>query len=139
MAGASVQFERKGMGLEKFLFVDDFDEPNHRTVFVGLIPPGLSSVKSLLEAIEAALLFPGYFGRNWNAVYDCLRDFEWISQRTVALVHCELPHLPEEELRTYLAVLRDASEDWQADEAHELYIVLPRVAKDGVFRLVSGG
>lgn len=125
------------MGLEKLLFVDDFDKPNHRTTFVGVLPPGLSSGKNLLEAIEAALLFPGYFGRNWNALYDCLRDFEWISQRTVALVHRELPHLPEEELRTYLAVLRDASLDWQADEAHELYIVLPRIAKDEVFRLVS--
>lgn len=127
------------MGLEKFLFVDDFDASNHRTIFVGLIPPGLSSGKNLLEAIEAALLFPGHFGRNWSALYDCLRDLEWISQRTVASVHRELPHLPEEDLRTYLAVLRDASEDWQADEPHELCIVFPRVAKDEVFRLVSGG
>jgi RNAse (barnase) inhibitor barstar len=125
------------MELEKFLFVDAFEELGHQDVFVGLVPSGIASSKGLLEAVEAALLFPSYFGCNWNALYDCLRDFEWLSQRTIVLVHCELPQLSAEELKTYLEVLRDAAEDWQADEAHELRIAFPIKAKSEVILLLS--
>jgi hypothetical protein len=125
------------MELKKFLFIDEFEELGHQDMFVGLVPSGIASSKGLLEAVEAALLFPSYFGCNWNALYDCLRDFEWLSQRTIVLAHRELPQIPEEELKTYLEVLRDAAEDWKPDEAHELRIALPMKTKSEVIRLLS--
>jgi RNAse (barnase) inhibitor barstar len=133
----SRQFESEDMGLKNFLFVDQFAEPDEQDVLVGLVPSGVASSKDLLEAVKAALLFPSYFGCNWNALYDCLRDFEWVSQKTVVLAHRDLPNLPKEDLKTYLEVLRDASEDWQPGEAHELRIVLPLAAKSEVIRLLS--
>src|SRR5262245_61865038 len=30
--------------------------------------------RALMEALAAALRFPDYFGKNWDAVTDCLRD-----------------------------------------------------------------
>ena len=31
----------------------------------------------LLERTAAALGFPGWFGQNWDALYDCLADLGW--------------------------------------------------------------
>ncbi|KWA11575.1 hypothetical protein WT37_21165 [Burkholderia territorii] len=69
------------------------------------------------------LTLPGYFGFNWNALFDCLRDFHWISERTVVIVHDELPELEPSEMKTYFEVLRDAVTDWKVGEAHSLQVV----------------
>ncbi len=37
-----------------------------------------SSEKALLDAIAAAFQFPGYFGRNWDALIDCWSDMAWL-------------------------------------------------------------
>ncbi|MFR9164902.1 MAG: barstar family protein [Dysgonomonas sp.] len=31
--------------------------------------------------------FPNYFGFNWNALLDCLRDFDWIEEKYIILIH----------------------------------------------------
>ena len=40
----------------------------------------------LLDAIAEAMNFPAYFGKNWDALEDCLRDLEWISAKGYALL-----------------------------------------------------
>ena len=32
----------------------------------------------LFYEFSEAFLFPGYFGENWNALWDCLRDLKWL-------------------------------------------------------------
>ena len=39
--------------------------------------------------MAAALQFPSYFGANWNAVNDCLRDLQWLRARAYLLVITE--------------------------------------------------
>jgi RNAse (barnase) inhibitor barstar len=36
----------------------------------------ITSKVDFLDAIATALDFPSYFGRNWDALVDCLRDIE---------------------------------------------------------------
>ena len=36
------------------------------------------SKAALLDAIAAAFQFPGYFGRNWDALIDCWSDMSWL-------------------------------------------------------------
>ncbi|UXC17244.1 barstar family protein [Comamonas squillarum] len=85
---------------------------------------GLSihNVEQLLREIDQLFHFPGYFGFNWDALYDCLRDLSWITERQVVLMHAELPSIPEQELRIYLEVLRDAVLDWKDSDSHSLAV-----------------
>lgn len=36
------------------------------------------SVEAFMDSIAAALEFPDYFGRNLDALYDCLTDLSWL-------------------------------------------------------------
>jgi len=44
----------------------------------------MSDKKALLDHLAAELAFPAYFGGNWDAVMDCLTDFEGNSLVIVA-------------------------------------------------------
>jgi RNAse (barnase) inhibitor barstar len=65
---------------------------------------------AFFEEVARALRFPDYFGRNWDALTDCLRD-----AGAVALIveHAEdlLSAEPPEQFDTLLAVLSDAAGD----------------------------
>ncbi|ARA76343.1 hypothetical protein RC90_20820 [Pectobacterium brasiliense] len=92
-------------------------------VFFVRLDPLISSTDELLKSMYYLLWFPGYFGFNWNSLYDCLRNFEWISYTKIIIEHDSLPDIPYFELKTYLEVLRDAVIDWESDERHQLEIV----------------
>lgn len=40
----------------------------------------------LLAAIASALSFPSYFGRNLDALYDCLTDLSWLPEGEHVLI-----------------------------------------------------
>ncbi len=86
-------------------------------------------------------LLPDYFGFNWDALDECLRDLQWIEQREIVLVHDDMPKLSEKELKTYLDILVYAIEDWQnfRDQQdwqnwieHKLEVVFPESAKEWI-------
>lgn len=48
----------------------------------------IQTENQLLKDISEAMLFPDYFGNNWDALEECLRDMEWIPAKGyVLLVH----------------------------------------------------
>ena len=105
--------------------------------FVARVGEGISTSAALLEGLRVELRFPAYFGANWNALSDCLRDLGWIEERTVVLCHADLPALPARDLRQYLEVLAQAVTDWREGEAHALRVVFPeglRAAVDAALR-----
>jgi len=122
---------------KNFFFNDDIQLDDAENTFAGHLPKDIHSAIKLLESIEIALRFPSYFGCNWNALYDCLRDFDWIEAKTIYLIHHDLPSLIDDELKIYLEILRDASEDWQHGESHELRIIFPSSEKNRVLQLLS--
>ena len=63
------------------------------------------------QAIACALDFPDYFGRNWDAVYDCLTDFNWLPAAGYVLVLDGFDQFATNEAKQWniaLKVLRDA-------------------------------
>lgn len=70
---------------------------------------------SLFGEFARALDFPDYFGHNWDALEECLADFEWLPAKGYILLitdaHAVLP-VDEDEYETLLEVLSDAGEAW---------------------------
>ncbi|RMQ42680.1 Barnase inhibitor [Pseudomonas cichorii] len=120
-----------------FTFVDGVAAYDTSKVFYARLEPGISDSDYLLRAISALLWFPGYFGMNWNALYDCLRDFEWIPCTKVVLVHEALPKIPEAELKVYLEVLSDAVLDWREGEEHSFEVVFPESERSDIERFFA--
>ncbi|MDR1203750.1 MAG: barstar family protein [Tannerellaceae bacterium] len=89
--------------------------------------------EDLLKQLSDKLKFPDYFGFNWDALFECLRDFHWIEQQKIVLVHDDLPVLEEKDLHIYLEILIDAVktwQDWKEGEEHSLEVIFPESGKD---------
>lgn len=59
---------------------------------------------STLDAIAAALSFPDWFGRNLDALYDCLTDLSWLPAGEHVLIWGGSDALKDAEPRAYLAI-----------------------------------
>lgn len=118
-------------GLNRDMLFDFTDESvvGAPDTHVARLPARLEKKEELLNALFKQLQLPGYFGFNWDALSDCLRDFHWLQTRTVVLVHVDLPLLLPEERRTYFEILADAVHDWQADPNHDFRVVFPNAAQ----------
>lgn len=46
----------------------------------------IRSKDQLLRLLGNALRFPAYYGVNWDALEECLRDLDWISEPSIVLV-----------------------------------------------------
>jgi hypothetical protein len=115
------------------------DAPEEWTnAYVASLPTGIASSSALLDALYVALQLPGYFGFNWDALSDCLRDLHWMKQRMVVLRHGDLPALPESELRIYLDVLSEAVTSWGAEEEHSLVVSFPGDVRRSLESALSG-
>ena len=100
--------------------------------FVHQLPAGLTSKEELLRALCEGLRFPGYFGFNWDALSECLRDFHWMNERTIVLSHADNPRLPSVEYSTYLEVLAHAVGSWGGDDEHWFRVVFPAAEREAV-------
>lgn len=109
-----------------FRFVDDADWNPQLECLLVVIPPNLGSAAELFSALESGLHLPGYFGRNWDALSDSLRDLHWIKERTVVLLHNDLPNLGPVDMTHYLSVLAEAAADWKPNESHEVVVIFPK-------------
>lgn len=100
-----------------------------KEAFVVRIPAGLTSAEALFQAFYEQARLPGYFGFNWDALSDCLRDFHWVACNQVVLLHADLPNLPPHDLLTYFDVLAECVASWVPGEEHSLKVVFPTAAR----------
>jgi RNAse (barnase) inhibitor barstar len=69
-----------------------------------------------LALCKKQMKLPAHFGENWDALADCLRDFEWLKSKgyVLQLSHGEkFSAAAPDEYRTALAVLAEAATFWK--------------------------
>ena len=97
------------------LYVEDIESQARSENLVAIVPAGIRSVDTLFSILSNALSFP-YFGRNWDALYDLLRDFWWTDIFQITVVHRDIPALSTAATRLYLDILACCVEDWKPGE-----------------------
>jgi RNAse (barnase) inhibitor barstar len=86
-------------------------EARGRGALVHLVGP-VTSKAAVLDAIGAALNFPAWYGRNLDALHDCLVDLSWQPDGEHVLIwagHRQLEAADPEGYRAVLSVLDDAA------------------------------
>jgi hypothetical protein len=86
----------------------------------------MDSKTSLLRAISSSLCFPEYFGMNWDALEECIRDLSWLPKGDVLLVHESVPLRGDyKSLEIYLSILSNAAVKWMKSKDRRLLIAFP--------------
>ena len=94
------------------------------------IPASIRSKQKLLRTLADQLQLPDYFGQNWDALEECLRDLSWLPAGGVQIRHRDLPFSPgSQDRRTYLQVLRAAAAHWSESGSQRLICQFPPDAK----------
>lgn len=106
----------------QFEFVSDLTGFRAPGALVVRLPGRLRRKLDLLRALSARLKFPAYFGHNWDALEECLRDLSWLGAGVnIVLLHEQIPLTDDGQRRTYIDILRSA----QAAHGDRLRVVFP--------------
>ncbi len=106
-------------------------------IFCARLPGEIHNCEELLKALNDVLCFPAYFGFNWDALSECLRDFHWIPEKKIVLMHDKLPNIPEAQLKIYIEILGDAVLSWKPEEEHEFEVVFPESCRSNIEKMLS--
>jgi hypothetical protein len=88
------------------------------------VPRGLSTEQELFDVLYEQLHLPDYFGSNWNALEECIRDLSWLEPGMVVLIHKDVPlRKSPAALKVYLSILRGAISKWRESDERQLAVV----------------
>ena len=93
----------------------------------------ITDKESFLRMAAAAMNFPDYFGRNWDAFEECITDLEWIEKRPRVLIYDHVSTFLEQSQKEWgiaSGILADAAEESKKTKT-PLYILLRHAADYG--------
>lgn len=129
--------------------VEDFASPQD---FRLQVPKGIAIEMDIFLHYMKEGDFPDYFGRNWDALLDCLSDFSWANQYRILIIHNDLPLIDhEKDLRIYLEILKTAVDTWNEVREgpfiepiegwvhieHKLIVVFPVNVKEKIIQILK--
>ncbi|MEV7523073.1 barstar family protein [Streptomyces sp. NPDC091371] len=88
---------------------------------------GVQTKAELMRRVDAALRLPEWFGGNWDALADCLRDLSWLPDagRLVAVTSWRgYADARPADWETFSEILEEAVEFWRAEEDAPPFAVL---------------
>lgn len=105
---------------------------------IARIPAGIADKQDLLAALAETLSFPAYFGKNYDALWDCLCTLDGVSEYRVLLAHEDLPCMAEDDLRVYIEILYEALIFWETHyDEHIVAIAFPEAVRSGIAALTE--
>lgn len=112
--------------MNEFLFTDDPSAVAGKNTLCLHVPTALADKRAVLAWYAEALSFPSYFGANWDAFSECIRDLAWLAPSNIVIAHGDLPMAgyPSDQ-DIYLDVLADAVLDWKGDAARHFKVTFP--------------
>lgn len=112
---------------------------SHRFFLVATLAPNIKTTHKLIGSAGVIMGFPRHFGRNFDAFWDCIRSLA-SQPKDVALVHQDIPGVEQDDLETYLELLRDAILYWRKHAAeHHLEVWFPNSCRekiDGIMKTI---
>ncbi len=76
----------------------------------------MDTLEKMYQEFSSVFHFPDYFGKNFNALDECLNDLEWLPADGYLLVIKNAEYLLKKEsvdaLEGLMSVLRDVGEEW---------------------------
>lgn len=113
--------------MDNFIY-GDITLSRQSNVYVARLKQVIDNKKTLLEDLASELMFPDYFGHNWDALWDSIRYLDEIKAHNVILIHEKTPRLSEKDMLIYIKLLHDAVIDWKHprhEDLHNLIVVFP--------------
>ena len=80
--------------------------------------------------LSKALVFPNYFGENWDALCEVYRDFDWISNNDIVIIHEDLSLLDEYDFRMYLKIIKIPLSFWAGFNDHSVCFIFSEKEKN---------
>ena len=109
--------------MRPFILTSDLTTLRSEDTRVIDVPQNLADKQALLSWYGKALELPEYFGANWDAFDECLRDLSWIKERRLVLYHRRVPlEANPQDQKIHIDVLANAALDWKAGEEHEVLV-----------------
>lgn len=116
-----------------FQFADDPASYAAEKTRIIRLPGGIRSKRTLLKCLAQRLQLPGWFGGNWDALEDSLRDLTWLPEgEGVAIVHEDLPFGKGASRGVYLEILRSAIDHWRKRGDRPFVAVFPGSVQSAV-------
>lgn len=114
--------------------------------FIGVIPKGVNTEDELMHVYFDKLNLPGYFGGNWDALDEVLRDFDLINAENIIILHSDIPELSAEDQRLLIKVLGRAVKTMKDGPVagsqlptgkHKLQVIFPSSEKSKIEELLK--
>jgi RNAse (barnase) inhibitor barstar len=100
------------------------------------VPAGIRTKEALLDELDRLLHFPDYFGGNWDALWECIRDLSWLPAGPVVLRHRDVPLAGDvAEQETYVSILNDTVEKKSSvpgQRLRDFVVVFPPDTRDHI-------
>lgn len=134
--------------MSNIMYTDRPEELKLDDAFFVETPNGVSNKEELLNKYAERLHFPDYFGNNWDALEDLLKQLYWIKQDHVIIYHHDLPQLDNDDIQIFLSILDSAAVNkplWAEEESRiklgykakqSVRFVFPKKLKEKIEHLI---